>query len=104
VSLAPDTQISGGQLKGNITGDADAPALIKEAEILEGSQLSSVTIGENTQVAKGVKIGAGVRFTHTDQIPTGTDLTAALVVNFSDKSKLNLDMNTDVLINAPTLL
>lgn len=104
VSLAPDTQISGGRLKGKIMGEADAPALIKEAKILEGSQLSSVTIGENTQVAKGVKIGAGVRLTHNVQIPTGTNLTAALVINFSDKNKPNLDMNTDVLINAPTLL
>ncbi len=104
VSLAPDTQISGGRLKGKIMGEADAPALIKEAKILEGSQLSYVTIGENTQVAKDVKIGAGVRLTHNDQIPTGTNLTAALVVNFADKSKPTIDMNTDVLINAPTLL
>jgi hypothetical protein len=104
VSLTPDTQISGGRLKGKITGDADAPALIKEAKIFEGSQLSYVTIGDNTQVAKGVKIGAGVRFTYQNQIPTGTDLTAALVVNFADKSKPTIDMNTDVLINAPTLL
>jgi acetyltransferase-like isoleucine patch superfamily enzyme len=104
VSLAPDTQISGGQLKGNIMGEANAPALIKEAEIFEGSQLSYVTIGENTQIAKGVKIGAGVRLTHNDQIPTGTDLTAALVVNFADNSPPTIDMNTDVLINAPTLL
>jgi len=104
VSLAPDTQISGGRLKGNIMGDADAPALIKEAEILEGSQLAYVTIGENTQVAKGIKIGAGVRLTHPDQIPTGTDLTAALVVNFADNRPPTIDMKTDVLINAPTLL
>jgi len=104
VSLAPDTQISEGQLKGNIMGDADAPALIKGAKILKGSQLSSVTLGENTQIAKDVKIGAGVRFTHQDQIPTGTDLTAALVVNFADNRPPTIDMNTDVLINAPTLL
>ncbi len=104
VSLAPDTQISGGELKGNIMGDADAPALIEKAEILEGSQLSSVTIGENTQVATDVKIGAGVRFTHHDQIPTGTDLTAALVINFADNRPPTINMNTDVLIEAPTLL
>jgi len=104
VFLAPDTQIGGGQLKGSIIGDADAPALITEAEIMEGSQLAYVTIGENTQVAKGIKIGAGVRFTHPDQIPTGTDLTAALVVNFADKFPPTIDMNTDVLINAPSLL
>jgi hypothetical protein len=101
VSLAPDTQISGGQLKGNIMGDADAPALIEGAKILKGSQLSSVTLGENTQIAKDVKIGAGVRFTHQDQIPTGTDLTAALVVNFADNSPPTIDMNTDVLTKAP---
>jgi len=104
VSLAPDTQISGGRLKGNIAGDADKPGLIKGAEILEGSQLSYVTIGENTQVAEDVKIGTGVRFTHQNQIPTGTDLTAALVVNFADNLPPTIDMNTDVLINAPTLL
>jgi hypothetical protein len=104
VSLAPDTQISGGQLKGNIMGDADAPALIEGAKILKGSQLSSVTLGENTQIAKDVKIGAGVRFTHQDQIPTGTDLTAALVVNFADNSPPTIDMNTDVLTKAPSLL
>jgi hypothetical protein len=104
VSLAADTHIKAGRLKGNIIGDMDAPALIEEAELLEGSQLFHLTVGENTHVAKGVKIGGGVRFTQNDQIPTGTDLTAALVVNFVDNRLPTIDMNTDVLINAPSLL
>ena len=60
VHLAPNTHINGGTLKGEITGDLDAPALLENLEIKAGVKLSGVIIGENVQVAEEVEFGEGV--------------------------------------------
>ncbi|EDN72371.1 hypothetical protein BGS_1071 [Beggiatoa sp. SS] len=96
--LSEDTQIDGGKLTGTIQGQPNNRGLIKKAKILANSKLSHVTIDKGTDCAKSVKIGAGVRFVNKDLIPEGSDLTAALSTHDG------IDMNTDLVINAPSLL
>jgi len=60
VNLTPNTHINGGTLKGEITGDVDAPARLENLEIKAGAKLSGVIIGENVQLAEDVEIGEGV--------------------------------------------
>lgn len=60
VQLAPNTQLSGGKLKGEIKGDIDAPARLNNLEIKAGAKLSGVIIGENVQIGEEVEFGEGV--------------------------------------------
>jgi hypothetical protein len=55
VHLAANTHISGGKLQGDIIGDVNAPALLEDLVIAEGSRLVGVTIGKRVRLAKGVK-------------------------------------------------
>ena len=58
--MAPNTHINGGTLKGEITGDIGAPALLENLAIKAGAKLSGVIIGENVQLAEDVEFGKGV--------------------------------------------
>jgi acetyltransferase-like isoleucine patch superfamily enzyme len=59
VHLAPNTHISGGILKGEITGDLDAPALLENLTVKSG-RLSGVIIGDNVSISDNVVLGEGV--------------------------------------------
>jgi len=60
VHLAANAHLSGGRLKGTITGEIDAPAVLEHVEIKAGAQLSGVIIGDNVRIDQGVEFGAGV--------------------------------------------
>ena len=60
VQLAPNTQLSGGKLKGEIKGDIEAPARLDNLEIKADSKLSGVIIGDNVQIVEEVEFGEGV--------------------------------------------
>ncbi len=62
VHLAPGTQVSGGNLLGDIIGDADAPALLENMIVVADSLLENVIIGDNVTLPDGVQLGAGVQF------------------------------------------
>jgi hypothetical protein len=55
VTLAKSAHILGGVLSGIVTGDPNEPALIENAEILAGTILENVIIGQGTQVADDVE-------------------------------------------------
>jgi hypothetical protein len=61
VTLAAGTQLSGGKLQGTITGTAEDPALIENAEVADGAELSNVILGE------GVVLGEDVTLTNVTQ-------------------------------------
>ncbi len=106
VFLAAGTQVEGGTLSDKVAGDADDKALIKDAYIAEGSELSDVIIDEGTELADNVDIGDGVRFVSDEVIPEGADLTAAISKEFAETLPPAVDMGTDVVTDkgAPNLL
>ncbi len=112
ITLRPHTKLKGGLfLTGFVTAGqadshADNKALIEKASIQKGTELSYVIIGKDCRVAKGVKIGAGVRFVSNDLIPEEADLTVALLKPFAENSPAAIDMSTDIVTNdnAPSLL
>jgi hypothetical protein len=62
VLLAKNTYIYNGYLKGEIIGDADAPALLENLTVKDGSLLDNVIIGRDVKLGKTVSLGAGVQF------------------------------------------
>ncbi len=62
VSFAPNTYFKGGKLRGRIEGDAQLPVLIEAVQILPGSYLTNVIIGEDVKIGKNVTLGPGVVF------------------------------------------
>jgi hypothetical protein len=54
--------LSGGYLTGEIFGDANGPATLNNVTISAPARLENVIIGDNVNLAKDVKLGAGVRF------------------------------------------
>jgi Leucine-rich repeat (LRR) protein len=99
VHLAPDTHLIGGELRGEISGDEKAPALIEGAKINRNAVLSNIIIGEGTELEKGVTIGKGVRFADGTLIPEGLYLTDAL---FRDDG--TIDLNRDIVTGGASLL
>ena len=82
VHLAADAKISGGAVAGEITGDAQAPALLENLIIKPGSHLKQVRIGENVELIDPVTLGEGVKFA----APTVTEKSADLMVEPVDDS------------------
>ncbi|MDX1491934.1 MAG: S8 family serine peptidase [Pseudohongiellaceae bacterium] len=78
VSLAAGAMVSGGMLSGDIIGDANDPANIDNLSIASGTHLENVIIGANAVLDPGITIGSNVRFESDENIPAGTDITAAL--------------------------
>jgi parallel beta-helix repeat protein len=78
VVLAAQTEISGGQLAGNIGGDAGAPGQLNHLTVQAGSTLSHVIIGDNVQMSSDVSLGRGVRFANRQPIPTALELITVL--------------------------
>ncbi len=62
VQLAPNTEITGGQLSGSIIGDAQAPAWLENLSIKSGSHLDNVIIAHNVTLGESVTLGEGVRW------------------------------------------
>jgi hypothetical protein len=54
VQLAPNTQITGGVIQGNIIGDCEAPARLENLTVKKNSHLSCVIIGNNVALASGI--------------------------------------------------
>ena len=61
VTLAPNTVIENGELRGQIKGDPYYPAILNNVQIASGSYLENVILGENVQVAEKVTYGDGVQ-------------------------------------------
>jgi hypothetical protein len=102
VQLGGGAQIDGGIVSGNISGDADEPALITNATVPAGTQLENVVIGAGTTLDPGVQIGANVRFESDAAIPEAIDLTGALrQLQWADKDARAVpDLNDDVVADA----
>ncbi|MEK8020824.1 MAG: hypothetical protein VSS75_028475, partial [Candidatus Parabeggiatoa sp.] len=62
VQLAPNTEITGGQLSGTIIGEAQAPAWLENLSIKSGSHLDNVIIAHNVTLGESVTLGEGVRW------------------------------------------
>ncbi len=71
VRLAANTSIDGGAVQGEISGNPEGPALLKNLKVRKGSRLINVIIGENVELDDDVELGEGVRFRHSEQIPDG---------------------------------
>ncbi|EDN71430.1 protein containing Calx-beta domain [Beggiatoa sp. PS] len=78
VLLAASAEINGGQVAGNIHGDAEAPAQLNHLTVQAGTTLSHVIIGDNVQVPSNVSLGRGVRFANRQPIPTELELITVL--------------------------
>jgi len=71
VRLAANTSIDGGAMQGVISGDASAPATLKNVRVKASSRLSNVVLGEGVQLPEDVEFGEGIRFTDPANIPDG---------------------------------
>ncbi len=71
VRLAANSSIDGGAVQGEIRGDPEGPALLKNLKVKKGSRLTNVIIGENVELGDDVELGEGVRFSDSEQIPNG---------------------------------
>ncbi len=71
VRLAANSSIDGGAVQGEINGDPEGPALLKNLAVKKGSRLTNVIIGENVELGDDVELGEGVRFSDSEQIPNG---------------------------------
>ena len=71
VRLAANTSIDGGAMQGEISGDASAPATLRNVRVKAGSRLSNVILGEGVQLPEDVEFGEGIRFTDPSNIPDG---------------------------------
>ncbi|MDY6992582.1 MAG: choice-of-anchor D domain-containing protein, partial [Pseudomonadota bacterium] len=69
VHLAAATQVRGGQLQGEIIGDAEAPALLTQLTVKSGSQLNHVMIGDQVTLADEVTLGDNVQFLNPSDSP-----------------------------------
>ncbi|MEK7992068.1 MAG: hypothetical protein VSS52_013740, partial [Thiotrichaceae bacterium] len=65
VTLAPNTTINGGNFKGDINGDPNAPATITNGFITADACINNVILGQGTVIAEGACIGDKV----TDEEP-----------------------------------
>jgi uncharacterized repeat protein (TIGR01451 family) len=95
VQLLSGTTINGGILRGTITGFPTDPAMLN-ARIAAGTQLSHVIIGSNSQVDPQVKLGEGVTFKSSANIPEGIDLTSlfpVIIEPFTQSKAVNLAMD-----------
>jgi acetyltransferase-like isoleucine patch superfamily enzyme len=61
VQLAVGTQLSGGNLQGNISGDYNAPALLENITIKSGSFIAGVKLGDGAIVEDNVTCGDNVQ-------------------------------------------
>ena len=104
VVLAEDTYITGGELAGTITGTDHN--LVEHLNILAGSQLSNVIIGNDVSFsdATDTVIGSGVLFSHNDFIPVEANLTPAYVKPFGDTIAVDTSIKLLTHPQAPTLL
>lgn len=64
VHFKGETHLEGGNLQGDIIGDADHPALLENVRVVAGSYLDNVIIGEGVVLPKKVTLGSGVQFVH----------------------------------------
>lgn len=64
IHLDEDASLTGGNLQGDIIGQADAPARLDHVNIAAGSYLEHVIIGEQVILPKNVTMGPGVQFVH----------------------------------------
>ncbi len=79
VQLAAGAQLTGsGRLRGTITGQANAPALLTGQTIDSGAVLSHVIIGAGTSFTGQVQFGEGVQFASADLIPNGMSFNSLL--------------------------
>jgi len=62
IFLAPDTSIIGGEIRGEITGDADKPARLEEIKVRPGTKLDNVIITGSVELPEEVTLGSGVQF------------------------------------------
>jgi len=71
VHLEANATIKGGNLTGNIIGDAQAPALLENLQITSDSYLEHVVIGEQVYLPKSTQLGPGVEFRYPpiNQLP-----------------------------------
>ncbi|MEM7020844.1 MAG: hypothetical protein AAF512_26315, partial [Pseudomonadota bacterium] len=87
VSFAPNSHFSGGELSGVITGHPNAPALIENAVIVSGTNLSHVFIGNNVLIGKDAVLSTGVRFMEGAQLPDDVELIETLPeIGISDEA------------------
>jgi acetyltransferase-like isoleucine patch superfamily enzyme len=81
VKFAPNAHLIGGNLTGNIVGDAQSPALLENVTIPAGSYLENVIIGDNVDRSKNVTIGPGVTYLNEPSESTESEVveTALLI-------------------------
>jgi hypothetical protein len=96
---SPDTHLTEGKLRGEMTGDKKVPALIEGAKTNRNAVLSNLIIGKGTDLPKGVTIGKGVRFANGTLIPEGLYLTDAL-----SNDDGTIDLNSDIVTGGASLL
>ncbi len=69
--LLPNTTVTGGYISGSLSGQPEQPVttLLRQVEVIAGTNLKYVGIGEGTQVNDQTHLGEGVCFEANDLIP-----------------------------------
>jgi NDP-sugar pyrophosphorylase family protein len=60
VIFSANFHLTGGILRGNITGERKAPALLENVRVSAGCHLTDVTLGKKVTVAKGITLGGSI--------------------------------------------
>jgi len=81
VQLAGNMTLIGGNLKGEIIGDADAPALLEHIRVSVPSTLENVIIGDNVYLPEEVVLGEGVKFLNEPEEETPEEVVTAFRIN-----------------------
>jgi CSLREA domain-containing protein len=79
IQFASDTKFSGGTLTGLISSEAESPVLLENLEILDGSHLKNVELGENVRLGndltlEGLIINTGKNTFQTLQFASDTEI------------------------------
>ncbi|WP_141698993.1 hypothetical protein, partial [Candidatus Marithrix sp. Canyon 246] len=78
VSLGENAKIIGGKLAGTISGTPKNPAVLQHLKVEPKTTLIAVIIADGVEMPADVNLASGVRFTKTENIPAGVDLTETL--------------------------
>ncbi len=95
VTLAADTHIIGGRLRGNISGDIQYPTRLEALKILAGSHLENVIISEDVELSEDITCGPGVEFADPTQniCPNHEEVEAKIIapplLNLGDAVAIN---------------
>jgi Leucine-rich repeat (LRR) protein len=92
VQLAGGTTITGGKVGGEINGVPENPALITNAKIMSGCQLTHVCLSPTVKLPKNVELGEGIRLPKEPLTPADFCLVPEEIASLNAKTLSHLEL------------